>query len=424
MGASPRRLVIEGERPIDALLRPFHRFFSTAAASGIVLLATSLIAFAWANSPWAAGYASVWETSFSIGVREHALTLSLHAWINDGLMAVFFFLVGLEIKRETRVGELASVRSATLPLAAAIGGMMVPASLYTLVNGGEAGSAGWGVPMATDIAFALGVLALLGDRIPSSLRIFLAAFAIADDLGAVLVVALFYTDAIHAMSLAGAAVVLAMLFGLNRIGVRRSLPYVMLGIVLWLYMLKSGIHTTIAGVLLAFTIPSTMLARLERALHVPVQFFIVPLFALANAGVALTNAQRGLVHPVALGIALGLIVGKPAGITLASAIAIRFGGATLPLGASWRHLVGVALLGGMGFTMSLFIASLAFATGALLPIAKLTIVGASVVAGALGYLALRAAGSGGLPGAMRMIAAPAAARASTPPDAANCRMRA
>jgi len=426
---------------VERVLGPFQRFFSTSASGGVVLLVCCVVALGWANSPWAAAYHHLWETVVTVGAPGFGLSLPLHAWVNDGLMAIFFFLVGLEIKREVLVGELATRRSATLPVAAALGGMIVPAALYASINTGGPGSAGWGVPMATDIAFALGILALLGDRVPASLRVFLAALAIADDLGAVLVIALFYTSAISWASLAGAGIVLVLLLGLNRAGARRPFTYALLGAVLWFLMLKSGIHATIAGVLLALTVPARTriseeeflakaeaslaefraadepgtnvltnqghqhalqslesaadeaqapLQRMEHALHGIVAFVIMPIFALANAGVTLgDDAGMALTSPIAVGVAMGLLLGKPIGITLASFIAVRSGAADLPSGSTWMHVHGVAWLGGIGFTMSLFIAGLAFASPALLDVAKLGILGASTVAGIVGFLMLR-----------------------------------
>ena len=426
---------------VERLIGPFQRFFSTSAAGGLVLLAATAVALVWANSPWADAYHHLWETPVTVGAPGFGLTLSLHAWVNDGLMAVFFFLVGLEIKREVFVGELASRRSATLPVAAALGGMVVPALLYSALNAGGPGAAGWGVPMATDIAFALGILALLGDRVPSGLRVFLAALAIADDLGAVLVIALFYTGALDWGALGGAAVILAVLVGLNRAGARRPLTYALLGVGLWLFVLASGVHATIAGVLLALTVPcrtriseeqflgraeaslarfraadepgttvltnhghqvalqelenaadaaQAPLQRMEHSLHGLVSFVIMPVFALANAGVPL---GRGLAtaaaSPIAWGVVLGLALGKPIGITLASYLAVRAGMADLPTGVTWRHVHGAAWLGGIGFTMSLFVAGLAFADAATLDTAKLGVFTASLVAGVVGYLLLR-----------------------------------
>ncbi len=427
---------------IQRALQPFQRFIATEAAGGIVLLAVTAVALVWANSPWSAAYHHLWETPVTIGAPGFGLTLPLHGWVNDALMAVFFFFVGLEIKREALVGELSSLRTATLPVVAALGGMLVPATLFALINHDGAGSAGWGIPMATDIAFALGVLALLGDRVPSGLRVFLAALAIADDLGAVLVIAIFYTSELNLLALGGGALILLLLIGLNMSGARHPLVYAIVGVALWLFVLTSGIHATIAGVLLAMTIPartlineeqflqaaeaslgqfraadepgSTVLSnlghqealydmecateavqpplqRIERALHRVVPFVIMPLFALANAGVALTDVAAGLRSPIALGVMCGLLFGKPIGILLASVAAVRFGAADLPTGVTWSHVHGAGWLAGIGFTMSLFVAGLAFGTGPLLDIAKLGVFGASLSAGLIGYVLLRRA---------------------------------
>lgn len=386
------------------VIGPFQRFFSTEAAGGIVLLACAAIALAWANSPWATAYHHLWETPLGFDARSFGLSLTLHEWVNDGLMAVFFFFVGLEIKREVLIGELSTRRSATLPVAAAIGGMVVPAAIYALVNRGGAGAHGWGVPMATDIAFALGVLALFGSGLPSGLRVFLAALAIVDDLGAVLVIALFYTNEVRWGALAAAAAIVAVLVGLNLSGVRRAAVYVALGILLWLFVLFSGIHATVAGVLLALTIPArqrttaesepSLLQRMETALHGPVAFVIMPIFALANAGVPLGAGVIGAVRtPVALGVILGLVVGKPLGIMLASFAAVHAGAAELPPGVTWRQVHGASWLGGIGFTMSLFIAGLAFADAGVLDVAKLGVIAASALAGLVGFVLLRRSAS-------------------------------
>ena len=370
-----------------------------------MLLACAAIALAWANSPWAPAYHHLWETPIGFDTRTFGLTLTLHEWVNDGLMVVFFLLVGLEIKREVLLGELSSRRSAALPVAAAIGGMVVPAAIYAAMNRGGAGAAGWGIPMATDIAFALGILALLGDRLPSGLRVYLAALAIVDDLGAVLVIALFYTSSIYWSALGAAALTVAVLIGVNRAGVRHAAVYVVLGLLLWLFVLASGIHATVAGVLLAFTIPArgradtdadhALLARMEGALHAPVSFVIMPIFALANAGIPLgAGVANAIRTPVALGVMLGLVLGKPIGIMLASAVAVRAGAAELPTGVAWRHVHGVSWLGGIGFTMSLFIAGLAFADAGILDIAKLGVLAGSACAGVAGYLLLRSSRTG------------------------------
>lgn len=381
-------------------LEPFQRFASSEAAGGIVLLVCTATALAWANSPWRDGYQTLLHHALPAGGSYLRLDLSVHEWINDGLMSLFFFLVGLEIKREMLVGELASIRRAALPIAGAIGGMLVPAALYVLINGAGPGAKGWGIPMATDIAFALGVVTLLGPRVPLALKIFLAAVAIVDDIGAVLIIAIFYTASIARASLAVAAGVFVILVLLNRAGVQRVAPYVILGVVLWIAILESGIHATIAGVLLAMTIPAKMahdgraslLARLEHALQGPVAFVIVPLFALANAGVRIGGASsNNRSMTVLIGVAAGLVVGKPLGISFASWLAVRMRIATLPDGVDWRSLYAIAWLGGIGFTMSLFVGALAFTDAALLDSAKLGVLLASCVAACMGWLMIRTA---------------------------------
>jgi NhaA family Na+:H+ antiporter len=331
------------------------------------------------------------------------LAKPLHFWINDGLMALFFLLVGLEIKRETLVGELASFRKAALPIAAAFGGMIVPAGLYVVFNHGGPGASGWGMPMATDIAFALGVLALLGDRVPTSLKVFLAALAIADDIGAVLVIAFFYTAQISWPSLGAGGLFFVALLAANRAGARHLLIYAILGVGLWLAFLQSGIHATVAGVLLAITIPARQrtasravltsnespMLRLEHALIPWNRYLIMPVFALANAGVALGGgAARSVVAPVSLGVICGLVIGKPIGIVLFSWLATRTRLAAMLDGIRWRQIVGVGMLGGIGFTMSLFIANLAFGEAPALETAKVGILVASVISGIAGAIVL------------------------------------
>jgi Na+:H+ antiporter, NhaA family len=438
---------------VDRVLAPFRRFARTASASGIVLLAATAIALGWANSPWAHTYHELWELPIGGTLGAASFRTTLHHVINDGLMAVFFFVVGLEIKREILAGELASVKTAALPMIAALGGMVVPAAIYAVINAGGPGSPGWGVPMATDIAFALGVLALLGDRVPTALKVFLAALAIVDDIGAVLVIAVFYSSGVAWGPLAAAAGLLGLAVAFNRAGARRPWTYGAIGLALWGTVLLSGIHATVAGVLLAFAIPvrtrlnerdflararralenfdraatvtaedpnTTVLSnvehhtsldelerlcqkaqppliRLEHALHGTVAFGIMPLFALANAGVTLDAAAFGFAigHPVTLGAMLGLVIGKPLGIAGFSWVAVRLGLAALPRGASWAALSAVGVLAGIGFTMALFIAGLAFPAGTpraeLLDAAKLGILAASALAGILGSLVLRRA---------------------------------
>jgi NhaA family Na+:H+ antiporter len=426
--------------PASVLLRPFQQFIKTEAAGGVLLMACAAAALVLANSPLADPFFGLWQTTVTVGVGSLAISKPLLLWINDGLMAIFFFVVGLEIKREVLVGELASPRQAALPLVAALGGMIVPATIFVTFNAGTPTAAGWGIPMATDIAFALGVLALLGTRAPLVLKIFLTALAIVDDLGAVLVIALFYTAELSWGSLAAGAGFLAVLVLANRLGVRRTAVYVVFGLGLWVAFLKSGVHATIAGVLLAMTIPArrridapafleraraliaefaddtrpgtteptadqrdaihsleaaceaveTPLQRMEHALHGWVAFGIMPVFALANAGVALSgDLGAALGSTVSLGILLGLFVGKQVGVTFFAWIAVRLGRAALPAGVRWRQLYGVSLLTGIGFTMSLFIANLAFADAAVLNQAKLAIFAASILSGVLGYGLLR-----------------------------------
>ncbi len=421
------------------IVGPLQSFFRSEAAGGLLLLGCAVVAFAWANSPLSASYFDLWQTYVTVGVGSFVIDKPLLLWINDGLMAIFFLLVGLEIKREVLGGELSNPKSAGLAVSAALGGMVIPALAYVFLNAGGAGTDGWGIPMATDIAFALGVLALLGDRVPLALKIFLTALAIVDDLGAVMVIALFYTAEVSTAALWWAAGFLAVLVVMNRLGVQKTLVYIVLGVGLWLAFLKSGVHATVAGVLLALTIPvkrrldapdfleraraylgsfaedvkpgeteptlqqqnavyalenaceqaETPLARLEHGLHNPVAFFIIPVFALANAGVAVTGGFGALASPVTLGIVLGLVVGKPIGITLFAWLAVKSGLASLPAGATWRKVVGISALCGIGFTMSIFIANLAFPGQAeLLDSAKLGILLGSFVSGVIGWVLL------------------------------------
>jgi NhaA family Na+:H+ antiporter len=418
------------------LLRPLQAFLAAESAGGVLLIVAATTALAWANSPWGDGYRAFWHAEVSLGFGAFTHAMSLGHWVNDGLMVVFFLLVGLEIKRELLIGELASPRRAALPIAAAAGGMVAPALVYLALNARGAGSAGWGVPMATDIAFAVGVLALVGRAVPTSVKVFLLAIAIVDDLGAVLVIALFYTGEVSAPALGVAAAFLASLVALNVLRVHRPLPYVLLGVGLWAATLASGVHATVAGVLLAFTVPATRqveegpyleyvrrtlaeferdatavpdritddqshalsamaeasravqtpLARVEHALLKPVGLVIVPLFALANAGVDLRpGGAAPMSDPVTWGVLLGLLVGKPVGILLASWAVVRAGLAALPQRGTWRQVFGVSVLCGIGFTMSLFVANLAFAGREdLLEASKVGILIASVVSGVVG----------------------------------------
>jgi NhaA family Na+:H+ antiporter len=439
-------VTVNGLVPVDRLLAPFREFARTSASGGLVLMAAAATALIWANSPLAATYSDLWATTLNIGIGDVTVSESLLHVVNDGLMAIFFLVVGLEIKREVLVGELASVRKATLPIAAAAGGAILPAIIFLAVAGTGDAARGWGVPMATDIAFALGVLALLGRRAPLGLRVFVTALAIVDDLLAVLVIALFYTADLSLPALLMAVAVLGALLVANRIGVRRPLVYALLGLALWLAVYAAGVHATVAGVLLALTIPATTridsdsyvehardliadfegrtvdgedasteehhaalweledateraqapMLRIEHALHPWVSFLIVPLFALANAGVRLDiDIGLTLQQPITLGVILGLLIGKQAGITLGAALAVRLKLASLPEGVSWKQIYGAAWLGGIGFTMSLFIAALAYGEGAAeLDLAKVGILAASLVGGAGGFLVLRMADRG------------------------------
>ncbi|MCG7508618.1 Na+/H+ antiporter NhaA [Mesorhizobium retamae] len=378
---------------INSTLR---RFLDNEASSGILLMAVALLALIAANSPFSDVYFSA--------LHSYLGPLSLQHWINDALMAMFFLMVGLEIKRELLDGQLSSWTRRLLPGAAAAGGMLVPALIYIAFNHSDPRTvSGWAVPSATDIAFALGVMSLLGPRVPASLKVFLAALAIIDDLGAVAIIALFYTSGLSIPDLAGAGAVMAVLFVLNKRGINALAPYLVLGALLWLLVYRSGIHATIAGVLLALTIPIKLtpgmpeaspgvspLHRLEHALHVPVAFVIVPIFGLANAGVSFAGVTPAiLVEPLSLGVAAGLVAGKLIGVFGAVAIMVRTGMANLPAAANWGQVFGVALLCGVGFTMSLFIGLLAFEDSSLQDRVKFGILAGSLVAGISGYLVLR-----------------------------------
>lgn len=380
------------------ILTPFQHFARLEAAAGLVLLASTLVALAWANSPWSDTYFHAREIPLRLGLAGRGMTEAVHAWINDGLMVVFFLLVGLEIKREALQGELSGMQRALLPLAGAAGGMLLPAALYLAASAGGSAAAGWAIPMATDIAFALGVLALLGRGMPASARIFLTALAIADDIGAVVVIALFFTAGIHLAWIAAAATLVLVLAGMNVLGLRRPWAYALVGVLLWLAVLRSGLHATLAGVALAAMVPArprpgeqdTPLQRMENGLHGWVAFGIIPLFALANAGVDLrASGLASLLHPVTRGILLGLVVGKPLGILLATWAATGFGRRLLPEGLSWRALLAIAPLGGIGFTMSLFVATLAFGDDARMDAARLGILAASGLAALLGWVGIR-----------------------------------
>jgi NhaA family Na+:H+ antiporter len=384
------------EERINSTLR---RFLDSEASGGLILMAVALLAIITANSPLAEAYFAA--------LQVYIGPLSLLHWINDALMAIFFLMVGLEIKREMTDGQLSSWTRRLLPGAAAAGGMLVPALIYIAFNYADAKAIhGWAIPSATDIAFALGVLSLLGPRVPTSLKVFLAALAIIDDLGAVIIIALFYTSDLSLPDLAGAGVVVAALFALNKRKLNSLIPYLFLGAVLWVLVFRSGIHATIAGVVLAMTIPIKLtpgrpeassdispLHRLEQALHIPVAFLIVPVFGFANAGVSFAGVTLGvLAEPLSLGVAGGLVLGKLIGVFGAVVLMVRTGLADLPAAASWSQVFGVALLCGIGFTMSLFIGLLAFDDPSLQERVKFGILAGSLVAGIAGYLVLRLTG--------------------------------
>jgi NhaA family Na+:H+ antiporter len=428
------------ERAFDRVLTPLEEFIHRQTTSGVLLMLCAIAALVIANSQWASAYHHLLETPFTIGIEGFELSKSLHHWINDGLMAVFFFVVGLELKREILVGELANVKQAMLPIVAAIGGMVVPAGIYMAINPEGHTFNGWGIPMATDIAFALGALALLGSRVPHALLTFLVALAIVDDLGAVTVIALFYTENLNMMALGLAGVMLLFLAALNLGGIRWSVPYILIGIVLWVAMLKSGVHATLAGILLAFSIPmrpkydpkrflthiDEMVSQireayqrneniivndalrsrvqalgegvhlvqapaqiLERKIHLPSAYLVIPIFSLANAGIPIDWSAVGdiITHPVSVGITAGLVLGKLLGIVGFSWVAVKLGMTQLPRGLNFKHLIGVGLMGGIGFTMSIFIAELGFAGHPQdLLMAKSGILLASALAGITGFV--------------------------------------
>jgi Na+:H+ antiporter, NhaA family len=426
---------------LERVAQPFQEFARRGVLGGILLVACALTGIIWANSPWSESYFHLWETPVGVVFAERNFNANLHLVINDALMVVFFVLVGLEIKRELLVGELSTRQSAALPIVAAAGGMLVPALLYLSTNASGPSSDGWGIPVATDIAFALGVLTILGPRVPVGLKVFLTALAIVDDIGAVLIIAMFYTSQLNVAALSVVGVVIVGLWLMGRLRINELSPYVIGGVILWAAMLASGVHATVAGVVLAFTIPATTvinsaaflerareilndfhrsegnpptvlanrsqqetlhsleiasvqvqapLLRMEHRLHAVVTYFILPLFALSNSGVALSGGSS-LGGPVTVGVALGLIVGKPVGIMLASWLAVKTGLSRLPSSSTWPQLFGVACLGGIGFTMSLFVANLAFPAGAMLDEAKVAVMGSSVVAGIIGWLLVRRA---------------------------------
>ena len=372
--------------------KTFKHFFESEKSSGIVLIICTLISLAIANSIFGSTYVGLWST--------YVAGMSIEHWINDGLMAIFFLFIGLELERELYNGELSSVKNALLPIVAATGGIIFPALIHFMFNAGTPTQAGIGIPMATDIAFALGVLALLGNRVPLSLKIFLTALAVMDDVGAIIVIAIFYTAKISLLYLIAAMAMFCVLIAFNRLmRIMALTPYLLGGALMWFFMLQSGIHATIAGVLLAFTIPFSAKTddekssshRLEHLLHKPVAFIILPIFALANTGVVIgANWAQELASANSLGIMGGLILGKPLGIMLLCFIAVSFGICKLPTGLNWKHIFGAGLLGGIGFTMSIFITNLAFVGNSdAITVSKIAILLASFTAGTLGYLWLR-----------------------------------
>ncbi len=415
--------------PGRRLPKSVRNFMDTEASGGVLLLVAALVALVWANSPWAAAYQPIWGTEVSVNLGRYVLEADLHGLVNDGLMAVFFFVVGLEIKRELVEGELRDPRRAAMPAFAALGGMVMPALVYFLVTAGSAGSRGWGIPMATDIAFAIGVVALLGGGVPAALKLFLLSLAIVDDIGAIVVIGLFYSSGLQPQFLVAAGALVVAIVLLKRAGVVWVVPYVALGAALWLVTYASGVHATIAGVVLGLITPAQGLVpaavarkwamdlddepsaegleamsqlarhsvspaeRIAHLLHPWSSFLIVPLFALANAGVVIKGDSFAAPGTTAVtgGVMLGLVVGKTLGITGAAWLAARLGVARLPEGATWPMMIAIATVAGIGFTVSLFIAELAFEPGPLQDAAKLGVLAASAVAAVIGGTALRRA---------------------------------
>jgi NhaA family Na+:H+ antiporter len=372
------------------LTRTFNAFFESEKAGGLLLLFVTILSLYLANSPFQKEYIAFWETQLG----HHSIT----HWINDGLMTIFFLLIGLELEREIYHGELSSIKNAALPIFGALGGMVVPAGIFLVLNFGTLTQNGAGIPMATDIAFAIGILSLLGSRVPASLKIFLTALAVIDDLGAIIVIAIFYTKTIAFVNLFIAFAIMGGLFILNRKKVHNLIPYLVGGGAMWYFMLNSGVHATITGVLLAFVIPfgnggrKTSSYKLQHFLHKPVAFFILPLFAVANTCIAISQDwHEGLNHPNTIGIMLGLVVGKPLGIWLFSFLAVSLGICTLPRDLKWNTILGAGMLGGIGFTMSIFITLLAFKNdgSAVITYSKIAILTASFIAGTAGFLWLK-----------------------------------
>ena len=385
---------------MDKAFSRIQEFIRLETSGGVVLMIAAIFAMIIANTPLSATYDLILGTYIKVGIGNFEIAKPAILWINDGLMAIFFFLVGLEIKREVLAGELSSFDKAILPIMAAIGGMAVPGIIFAIVNWGTPENLnGWAIPTATDIAFALGILALIGSRAPIALKIFLLAIAIIDDLGAIVIIAIFYTSELSINALSISMIGFAAAIALNRLGIQRTAPYLLVGIIMWVFVLKSGVHATLAGVLIAFTIPlkaktedEALLYKMEHGLHPWVAFLILPVFAFANAGVNFTGIGiDDLLQPLTLGIAVGLFLGKQIGIFLATWIGVKSGIARLPENVSWKHVYGVACLTGVGFTMSLFIGSLAFTTADVMNAVRLGVVLGSVLSGIIGYLLLKSA---------------------------------
>jgi len=370
------------------LTRLFNDFFASEKAGGLILVIVTVLSLIVANTPWQTNYISFWQNDMG----GHSLVY----WINDGLMTVFFLLIGLELEREIYQGELSNIKNAALPIIAALGGMIIPAAIFLLFNFGSNSQAGAGIPMATDIAFAIGILSLLGNRVPASLKVFLIALAVIDDLGAIIVIAIFYTSSIIYLNLFIAFGILLLLLALNRLKVNSVIPYLTGGVFMWYFMLNSGVHPTITGVLLAFVIPfgnggkKTASYGIQHFLHKPVAFFILPLFAIANTCIPIGNNWfNGLVETNSLGIIAGLVIGKPLGIWIFSFIGVGLGLCALPADLKWKNIIGAGMLGGIGFTMSIFITLLAFDNKEMVNNSKIAILVASVMAGTLGLLWLK-----------------------------------
>lgn len=370
------------------LTKTFKAFFESEKSGGLLLLFVTFVSLFLANSSFQTEYISFWETE--VGHR------SITHWINDGLMTIFFLLIGLELEREIYHGELSNIKNASLPIMAAFGGMLIPASLFLALNYGTDTENGAGIPMATDIAFAIGILSLLGNKVPASLKIFLTALAVIDDLGAIIVIAIFYTTSIAFVNLAIALGIWIFLFVLNRMKITSLIPYLIGGVIMWYFMLNSGVHATITGVILAFVIPfgdggeKSTSYKLQHFLHNPVAFIILPLFAIANTCIAIQpDWHEGLNHPNTFGIILGLVVGKPLGILLFSFIGVTMGICSLPKSLKWSHILGAGMLGGIGFTMSIFITILAFQNPETIIFSKIAILIASLLAGIFGFVYLK-----------------------------------